>query len=366
MHITQNLGVAGLEQVVVTLCRTIDRTRFQPSVLCLNFTGALADILRDVDVPVLQIEPTPPPGRTDYLAWQKVARVLRAHRVDVVHTHNTPALIDGVIGAKLAGTRTLIHTDHGRLFPDKRRYMFAEHVLSRFVHKIATVSEEASHNLRRYERISQRKLVTIPNGVEGARYDSAIDRDRKCRELGIPSRVPVIGFSARLADQKGLIYLLQALPLIRERVPEAVLVVAGDGPLADSHKATARTLKIAEHVHFIGLRSDVPELLQLFDVFAIPSVWEGLPMALLEAMAAGCAIVASDVGGVPMALRDGVSGTLVQPRDPRQLADAISALLLDDTRRRRYSAEARTVFRARFSAEAMTRRYEALYDRSDP
>src|SRR5919198_2621411 len=208
MHVTQNLGIAGLEQVVVTLCRTMDRSRFEPMVLCLNFTGPLAEILRDVDVPVLLVESRP--GRPDYFAWRRVARVLREQRVDVVHTHNTPALIDGVLGAKLAGTRTIIHTDHGRLFPDKRRYVVAEHVLSYFVDKIATVSEEASQNLRRYERIAAHKLVTIPNGVERARYETGIDRARLRRELGIRGTGPIVGFGARLADQKGLVYLLEA------------------------------------------------------------------------------------------------------------------------------------------------------------
>jgi glycosyltransferase involved in cell wall biosynthesis len=364
MHITQNLGVAGLEQVVVTLCRTVDRTRFDPSVLCLKFTGLLAETLRDRDIPVLQIEPSR--GRADYLAWRKVARVLREQRIDVVHTHNTPALIDGVIGAKLAGTRTVVHTDHGRLYPDKRRYLLAEHILSHFVYKIAAVSAETAQHLRQYQRIAADKLVTITNGVESVRYESGIDRARKRRELGIPPTAPIVGFAARLAEQKGLAYLLEAFPRVRERVPAAHLVVAGHGPLADEHRSAAHALGITEHVHFLGLRTDVAELLQLFDCYVIPSVWEGLPMALLEAMAAGCPIVASNVGGVPMALRDGVNGSLVEPREPEQLAAAIVDLLGDEAKRRRFAAEGKAAFQERFSAEAMTRRYEALYERRVP
>src|SRR5436305_5299334 len=121
MHITDNLGAGGLEQVVVTICRTIDRSRFDPSVLCLSFKGALAARLDDLGVPVFELPRTP--GRPNYFAFRAVARILRDQRIDVVHTHNTGPFIDGGLGALTAGVRTLVHTEHGRVFPDKLRYM---------------------------------------------------------------------------------------------------------------------------------------------------------------------------------------------------------------------------------------------------
>lgn len=359
MQVTHDLAVGGLQRVVETLCTTIDRSRFEVAVLCVRDRGPLADRLAAQGVPVTLLER--PRGRPDYLPFLRIARVLRAFSADVVHTHNTEPLIGAGIASLLAGTRTLVHTDHARPFPDKRRYMVMEHLLSYRAYRVVGVSDDTTRNLRRYERIPRRKLLTIENGIAGASYDVRIDTAAKRRALGIGERGPVIGLGARIEEQKGILYLLQALVLLRPRFPDITLLVAGTGSALPPLEQAARELGVADHVRFLGVRMDMPELLQLFDVYAMPSVWEGLPMALLEAMAAGCPVVASDVGGIPTALTDGVTGTLVPPRDPDALAAAIGSLLQDAARRDRYRAEARRAFRERFSAEAMTRRYEALY-----
>ncbi|MBD0320264.1 MAG: glycosyltransferase [Gemmatimonadetes bacterium] len=361
MHVTEDLGVGGLERVVATLCDTVDPDRFESSVLCLRELGAFADDLRARGFPVFLLDQTP--GRTNYLSFMKVARLLREQRVDVVHSHNTHAFIDGGLGAALSGVKTIVHTDHARSFPDKRRYMVAEHVLSHLVYKIVGVSEHTSANLIRHERISPRKLTTIPNGIDGSRYAAAVDLPAKRRELGITREGPVIGLGARLMEQKGVEYLLRALPAIVSRFPGLTLVVAGEGPLEAPLKQLASELGMDGHVRFVGVRLDLAELLHLFDLFVLPSIWEGLPMVLLEALAAGCPVVATDVGGVGTAIEDGVNGSLVPPRDPDALAAAVSALLADPALRDRYREAGRAVFRERFSAQAMARRYEALYSR---
>ena len=359
MHVTEDLGVGGLERVVATLCNTVDPDRFESSVLCLRELGAFADDLRARGFPVHLLDQTP--GRTNYLSFMKVARLLREQRVDVVHSHNTHAFIDGGLGAALSGVKTIVHTDHARSFPDKRRYMIAEHVLSHLVYKIVGVSDHTSANLIRHERISPRKLTTIPNGIDGSQYDGSVDVAAKRRDLGITRDGPVIGLGARLMEQKGVEYLLRAMPLLIARFPDLTLVVAGEGPLEQPLKRLAAELGIEDHVRFAGVRLDLAELLHVFDLFVLPSIWEGLPMVLLEALAAGCPIVASDVGGIGTAIEDGVNGSLVPARDPGALAAAVAALLANPELRRRFSDAGKQVFRERFSAQAMARRYEALY-----
>lgn len=364
LQMTEDLGVGGLETVVATLTRTIDPARFDVSVLCLKDEGALADELRADGFVVHRLE-TPPDGKADYLAFRKVARLLRERRIDVIHTHNTSPLVDGTLAAMLSGVRTVVHTDHARDFPDKLRYVVAEHLLSYYVYRMVGVSDQTTRNLRHYERIPLHKLRTIPNGITGGRYRIATDPAAKRRELGIHATGPVIGLAARLTEQKGVRYLLEAMPALVSRFPDITLVIAGIGVLEHELRAQASALGLDEHVRFVGVRRDMPELLQLFDIYCLPSIWEGLPMAILEALAAGCPLVASAVGGVPSAVEHGISGVLLPPRDPAALTDAITVLLRDPALRRRYAAAGRLVFDERFSAEAMTRQYERLYLRQD-
>ncbi len=241
--------------------------------------------------------------------------------------------------------------------------MVAERVMSLFAYRVVGVSDHTSANLEKFEQIATAKIETIPNGIDGSTFDVPVDREAMRRALGIPSDAVILGVGARLSPPKGVTYLLRALPEIVARVPRAVLIVAGEGPLEQDLKAEAERLVLGNHLKFVGPRADMPELLGLFDLYVLPSVSEGLPMVLLEAMAAGCPIVATSVGGVPSAIEDGVNGLLVPPRNPAMLAGAVIKVLEDGELRRRFTLAGRQVFAARFSAETMTRRYERLYRR---
>lgn len=359
MQITHDLDLGGLQQVIYNLCRTLDRSRFDISILCLREKGLFANDVEALGIPVHLLEQKE--RGADYFAFLKVARVLRELRIDVVHTHNTQPFFDGTLGAILAGVRTVIHTDHARAFPDKLRYMIAEWAMAQYAYRVVGCSEHTSQQLMRYEKIPARKIVTIPNGIDGSRFELAIDRQAKRRELGIHEKGSVIGLAVRLSDQKGITFLLQAMPRILARHPDTTLLVAGDGDLRVELEREARELGIASRVVFCGPRKDIPELLKLLDLYVLPSKWEGLPMVILEAMAAGCPIVATDVGGNSTAVVDGVTGTLVPPLDSGALAEAIVRLLDTPDLLKAYAVNGKERFRDRFSAEIMARQYERLY-----
>lgn len=364
LQITENLGVGGLERVVATLCREMDPERFEPSVLCMRAGGPIADELRELGFKVHVL----PWSREniDYFAFRKVAAILRKERIDVIHTHNSLALFDGTAAALLAGVRTHVHTDHARDFPDRLRYMVGEHLCSYHVYRFVGVSEHTTRNLIRYERISKSRLRTVPNGILPPQAPRDFVPGAKRRELGIPEGVPIIGTMGRLMPQKGLEFLVRAAALLRQRIPHFVVLIAGDGDERKRLEDQVRELGLEEHVRLLGLRLDIPELLRIFDIYALPSRWEGLPMAVLESMAAGVPLVASKVGGVPTAVREGRSGILVPPCQEAPLADALAALILDPDRRRRLGRGAREIFEAEFTAARMTRRYERMYLRQDP
>lgn len=359
LQITHDLDLGGLQQVIYNLCRTLDRNRFEIFVLCLREKGLFASDVEALGIPVYLLEQKE--RGADYFAFLKVARLLRELRIDVVHTHNTQPFFDGTLGAVLAGVRTVIHTDHARAFPDKLRYMIAEWAMALYAYRVVGCSEHTSRQLMRYEKIPERKISTIPNGIDGSRFELTIDRQAKRRELAIHEQGSVIGLAVRLSDQKGITFLLQAMPRILARHPDTTLLIAGDGDLRMDLEREARELGIASRVKFCGPRKDIPELLKVLDLYVLPSKWEGLPMVILEAMAAGCPIVATDVGGNSTAVVDGVTGTLVPPQDPDALADAVIRLLDSPDLLKTYAEKGKSRFRERFSAETMARQYERLY-----
>lgn len=362
MQITHDLAIGGLQQVVVNICRTIDRDRFDVSVLCLRELG---EFVPDVERLGIKVHYLPQKENgTDYFSFLKVAKILRQEKIEVIHTHNTQPFVDGTIGALLSGVKTIVHTDHARDFPDKFRYMAAEHLMSHFAYKVIGVSEHTSENLIKYEKISRKKILTIENGIDGSRFASEIDKQAKRMELGIRGNGPIIGLGVRLAEQKGITYLLQAMPQIIAAFPDITLVVVGNGELKEELQRESVQLGIGDNVLFPGARLDISELLQLFDIYVLPSLWEGMPMVLLEALAAGCPVVATDVGGVAKVIDNEVNGLLVAPRDSEQLAVAIIRLLSAGELRKEYACKGLQKFQEKFSAEIMTEKYEKLYLRA--
>ncbi|MFW5775419.1 MAG: glycosyltransferase, partial [Chitinivibrionales bacterium] len=361
MQITHDLEIGGLQRVVVTLCKTIRRDLFTPSVLCLRRQGPFARELQEHGVEVFSIPRKP--DKADYFAFLKIARVLRKQRIDVIHTHNTEPLMDGTMGAILAGVKTIVHTDHARRFPDKKRYMVAERLLSCFVYRMIGVSEDTSQNLRHYEKIASKRLMTIPNGIDPDPYTVAIDRNAVRERLGLSQQGLVIGTVARLSPEKTLEDAIEAFSIVVKRFPDACLLIVGEGPCEEQLRGKASEMGVAQRVVFAGRHCEIAPLVRAMDVFVLSSSREGLPMAVLEAMAGGCPIVSYAVGGVPSAIKDGQSGYLVHPGDIESLARRIKELLDRPALRMQFGENAQMLFAKQFSAEPMTRAYERLYMR---
>lgn len=359
MQITHDLAIGGLQQVIVNICRTIDRDKFDVLVLCLRNMGEFVPDVEKLGIKVVYL-PQKESG-ADYFSFLKVAKILREENVEIIHTHNTQPFIDGTIGALLSGVKSIIHTDHARDFPDKKRYMFAEWVMSHFAYKVVGVSDHTSYNLNKYERIPTRKITTITNGIDESIYNVNINIENKKRELGIKEKGFVIGLGARLSEQKGITYLLKAMPAIIEEFSDITLVIAGIGECERELKREVNDLGIATNTMFIGARLDMQEVLKVYDLYVLPSLYEGLPMVLLEAMAAGSPIVATDVGGNSMAIEHGVNGSLVESMNPTILAQEVISLLKDKNLREQYVKNGYVIFRKKFSARTMTEQYEKLY-----
>lgn len=359
LQLTANLGMGGLERVVINLCKNINVDMYDVSVCCLKYKGKLARELEDIGMPVHLLPQVT--KRPDYTAFWRLKKILLQEKPDLVHTHNANAFIDGAMASCLAGVPALINTDHARKFPGRWTERMMEAVCARKADKFVAVSEETKKNLMRYERIPAAKIEVIRNGIDGKDYDIEIDVQKKKEELGLLGFDHVVGLGVRLTPQKGIAHLIEAAPLVLAMFPKTAFLVAGKGYLRESLMELAIQRGVSSHFHFIGPRLDLPEILQTLDVYVLPSEWEGLPLALLESMAASRAIVATRVGGNPYVIEHGRTGLLVESKDVKGLAEAVCRLLSNYEERGRLGINAQKRFYQGFSVQHMTGKYEELY-----
>ena len=359
VHVVETMELGGMERMIATLVRATDPKVFEVQVLCMKAVGVVGDALQRDGFPVHFARLVR--GSSDMLGFLPMARTLRELRPDVVHTHNTPALLFAATGAWLAGVHHIVHTEHGRKFPDFLRYMVAERVASCVVNHVVGVSNTVTDALHRYEWIPRRKLCTIANGVEPAVRAREGQSEHLTEMLNVPTGARLVGTIGRLVWEKGLSHLLNGWPSVLSAEPTAILLVTGEGPDRAALEAQTVSLGIGDSVRFLGARTDVSAVLAVLEVFVMPSVSEGLPMALIEAMAAKVPIVATDVGGMPHALDNGDAGLVVPSADQVALATAIIRLLRNAEERSQLAAAAAFRFESHFTARAMARAYESLY-----
>jgi glycosyltransferase involved in cell wall biosynthesis len=304
-------------------------------------------------------------ARATLVLW----RVFRCERPDIVHTHTSKAGAVGRVAAWLAGVPVIIHTPHGHIFYGYYGPAISgvirlfERLLALITDRIVTLTDRGAQEHVRYKIAGPEKFVTIPSGITLSKFRSVlVDPTVKRKELGLPEEGPVIGTVGRLVPIKGHEWLLRAAPRVLAEFPHATFVFLGEGPLLGQLQQLAARLGISGHVMFLGSRQDVPECLAAFDLFAFPSLNEGMGRALIEAMAVGLPAVAARVGGIPDVVADGETGLLVPARDEAALADALLKLLRDPARLQAYGQSARRSMDERFDVSAMVRAIDRLYD----
>lgn len=315
-------------------------------------------------VTVADLRPEMAAGLADVRAARVLLRTLARGRFDVVHFHDTKAAALGRPLAWLTGTPA-VYSPHafayrtqmvrGRRFAAPRRVvtLAVERALGPLTAAIVCVSEDE-------RRAAVADRIVPPARAHLVRYGlPPAPHADPCHALD--GEGPLVGFLARLHEQKGLPVLLDALEILRDegRLPRTAIV--GNGPLYDEVTGRLRRAGLSGRVTLRRFEGDVWPLLAAFDVYVLPSLWEGLPIGVLEAMAAGRPVIATAVSGTPEAVLDGITGTLVPRDDPRALADAIGALAADEQRRRAYGAAGRSRFEHDFALEGMLDRLERLY-----
>jgi glycosyltransferase involved in cell wall biosynthesis len=359
LSLIKGLGRGGAEQLLVSAMRCRDRSRFEHMVgYLLPEKDALVSELLCLGVSVRCF------GQPFSPVWlARLIREVRVENIDVVHIHSPlPA-----IGARLVLPLhvPVVYTEHN-VWP---RYRLATRwgnmlTFPRNNHVFA-VSDRVRHSVRLpgwWFRGYVPAVETLYHGPDPSAFLTQPGTDRVREELGISPRAPIVGTVGNLKAHKGHGDLFQAALQIRSRLPEMRLVVVGAGPLEEELRAATRRLGLEETVVFTGFREDVPRLLRAFDVFVLSSRFEGLSIALVEAMAAGIPPVVTDVGGLAEVVRDGENGFVVPPENPPILSERIIQLLSNRTLRNVMGERARERAAA-FDIRVAVRRMEEVYER---
>lgn len=280
---------------------------------------------------------------------------------DVVHAHGLRAGIDSAVAAKGSGARVIV-TVHNLVRPEvvgsvrASAYKPAERLVVKLADRILAVSRDIAATLSANSSDDAGVEIEVLHlGVESAQRTTR-PREQVRRDLGLNEIGPLVVTASRLSAQKALDVMLEAMVRV-----DATLVVAGEGPLQGELQARAGDLGIQDRVRFLGFRTDVADLIAAADVFCLSSVWEGVPLAAMEAARLGTPIVATDVGGTGELVRDGISGRLVPPGDPAALAEAVEDVLSDPEKRKRFVAGARQTLESEFNTEMMLDRLKTIY-----
>ena len=344
----------GTQTHLLHLFETLDRSRFRASLAALTLHPALARSLERLDVEVTDLGLVK--AFRPSTARAALALASRARRsADLIHGCLFQGNILSAGVSRLSGVPCITSVRNVDAWKRRRHLRisaWAHAQASRIVFNSRAVRDRTV----RLERLSPERSIVIPNGVASPPDGLAMPAD-----LADPGRTTVVCV-ASLREKKGQAQLIDAFARVRERAPDARLLMVGEGPLERALRERATSRGLDGSILFTGFRNDVPSILAGSDIFALSSLEEGMPNALIEAMAAGLPSVATDVGGVGEILLDGETGHLVPPADPGALADRIGDLVRDADRRRLLGEAARRRFERLFTLEAMTAAYHSLYE----
>ena len=349
---------------LLALAENLNPKIFEVSV-CTGESGPLVDAFQSRGIPHFSVSFSKRfrPGNVIDLA-----ALMQRHRIDIIHTHGGVAGLYGRLAARKCGiSPVVVHTLHGihylhyRNILLKMLYIGQEKFLSRFTDAVVFVSEADLDKGKRWRLAPERKQVVIKNGI-----DFSVLRIQAGKEpSGLGSvrdyAFPLVGTVARLHRQKGVAYLLRAAVKIRQAFPALEIWIVGEGPLRSRLERLSASLGLETAIRFFGEREDVPQLLSCFDIFVLPSLWEGLPYSLLEAAALGKPVVAADVDGVRELVRHDETGLLVPRRNPDRLAEAVIHLLRSREKAAQLGLNLRADIQDRFTLKRMVSQVQALY-----
>ena len=356
--------VGGGESHLLSLVENMDRGIYEPIVL--SFTdGPMIESLERWGI-TTYVVPTETPFNP--AVWKKVKRILVREAIDIVHVHGTRAYTNVWWAAKKLQT-PIIYTVHGWSFHDslprlnKKLRVMAEKWLVNQANSVISVSPSDQATGKHY--FGQLESTVITNGVNLNKFNTANTYKDIRVEYGIPKDVTLIGYIQRITEQKDPLSMIEAFSLVLKQDSTVRLLMIGEGDLKEAAMRKARELQVDSFIYFDTFRQDVPDVLNAIDIYCLPSLWEGLPIGLLEAMAMEKSVIATEVNGSKEVIENGENGLLIKPGDSKGLADAILLLVKDRELRMSLASQARKTVAQKYDVVTMTHQTEKVYENTD-
>jgi len=359
--------LGGGQANILSLVDSLDSLRFEVAV-CSRGNGPFVDEVKKRSVEHFSV---PFSKKINRKIFKNIISILQNNRIDILHTHGGVAGFFGRWAARKCNIPVIIHTLHGIHYLHYRNiflkyfYVLLERMFSRFTQALIFVSDADRDRGRKLRLASEEKLTVIKNGIDFSLFEpkaKKIDRQNYTKsEFGLDFSQPCVGTVARLHRQKGIPFLLRAARRIKKAFPKSRILIVGGGPLQKKLERMNRSLGLEDFVLFLGERKDTAQLFSLFDVFVLPSLWEGLPYVLMESAAWGKAVVATDIDGVRELIKDGETGVLVPPKNSMKLAEAVIGLIQDENYASKLGENLKREIYQRYTLSQMVDQIQDLY-----
>lgn len=357
LHLITGLEVGGAEMMLLKTLPCM-QSDFDNRVCCIHGHGPMGEKLESAGIPVYYLNLK---NIFDLNIIFRFKKIIEVFHPDVLVTYLIHADLFGRVLGKIFGIRKIICSIRVKLVQWKYiPLLILDGLTSFLVNHYHFNSQAVADMYTKYFFLSKEKITVIPNGLEIEKYQIPIDRIAKCKELGLPDNIPLIGCIGRLEKQKGQKYLLEAFAILLKNT-QAFLIFIGDGSDKKQLETLSKKLGIKSSVKFLGKRTDVPEILQILAIFVLPSLYEGMSNAMMEAMATGLPIIATDIPENRELL--GKNGVLIPPRNPSVLAEKISFILENNTFAEELKVSAKKEASIRLSLDIVIQKFVSLFEK---
>lgn len=359
-YLITGLNTGGAEMMLYRLIEKLDKTKYNVIVVSIIPLGKVADKIKELGINVVSLEMK---SKLELSVIFRLVHILKEFKPTILHSYLFHANLLGRIAGKIAGVPIIISSIRNTIFGGKIRELALRY--TDFLSDATTIiCETAANRMLSRKIVPKEKLHVIYNGIDPRMYQNFSEdvRQNIRKEFNIPDNATLLLSVGRLQKQKGYPYLIQSAVELKNRGYNFVWLIAGEGELRFQLEQMVKNYGLEDTIRFLGLREDVPNLMFASDIFVLSSLWEGLPGVVLEAMASGLPVVATDVGGTSELVEDGINGYIVTPGNPVMMANAVEKLInMDVESRRKIGNIGREIVQKKFTVEKMVSKHEKLY-----
>ena len=357
LHLVLTMDTGGLENGVVNIINGLDETRYKSILCCIKHGGDLVERINK-DIKIIELNHY---SGMQYSIVRRLKKIIIDEGVDVIHTRNYKPYMFGFVAGKILGSVALIHSEHGKDYPFRKIKMFIQRVFSYYTDGIIALSSDIKSNMVNHIGIESSKIKVVINGVDTNKFSPTERSSELIREFNIEEGDLVIGAVGRLVSVKNYPEMLLAVKNLKATSANVKLIIVGDGPELESLQNLVHQYELSKEVCFTGSRSDISEILRLFDIYVLTSTNEGLSNTLLEAMSSSIPVIVSRVGGNTEIVSSDSVGLTYSSGDYDELTGKLRALSQDFGVRRQIAKNAREHIIKNYSLDAMIRNYADMY-----